>query len=150
MQSYVERDEKHICLSWRRGELSYMQKDRFLPAEMQCWIWMCWFTRELVTEIDMKLLTGMSWRTFKECYKENECVSVPCSPGMFTLLMAESVSHLLHEEGWQCCIRTDVWIFISSLNFFVLLILFLFKLLCLQDLIYNVSCSYSEPIFLAF
>lgn len=99
----------------RRGKLSYMQKDRFLPAEMQCWIWMCRFTRELVIEIDMELLTGMSWRTFKEGYKENECVSLLSSPSMFTVLMAESVSYRLHEEGWQSCIR--IWIFMTSLNF---------------------------------
>lgn len=60
---------------------------------------MCRFTRELVIEIDMELLTGMSWRTFKECYRENECVSLPYSPVMFTVLMEEFVSYLLHEEG---------------------------------------------------
>lgn len=128
MQNYIENGEKHICLSWKRGTLSYMQKDRFLPAEMQRWIWMCWFTRELVIEIDMELLTGMSWRTFKECYRENECVSLPCSPGMLTVLMAESVSYLLHEEGWHCCIRTDIWIFISSLNFLWFLFYFFLNL----------------------
>ena len=59
---------------------------------------MCWFARELVIETDMELKTGMSWRRFKECYKENECVSLPCSPGMCMLLMTEFVPCLLEED----------------------------------------------------
>lgn len=98
------------------GSLATCRKEDF-PAEMQCWIWMCWFARELVIETDTEPPTGLSWRRFKECYKENECVCFPCSPGMCMLLMAEFVSYLLEEERWHCCVGTAVWIFSSSLNF---------------------------------
>jgi len=60
---------------------------------------MCWFSRELVIETDMELQTDMSWRRFKECYKGNECVSLPYSPGMCVLLMAEFMPYVLEEEG---------------------------------------------------